>query len=303
MITPAMVAKQLKNMPNCKSPRPDGLQRFWLKNFTPCIERIALQLQDCLVTNKVPEWFTRGRTTLILKEKEKGNVAPNFRPITCLPLMWKVFTGVMEKELYKHLEENNLLPDEQKGCRRSRGTKGQLLIDKMVIRNCKRQQIGLDMAWVDYKKAYDMIPHSWILKCLEMFGAAGNIIALLEKSMNNWETELTASGRTLGTVNIKRGIFQGDSLSPLLFIVALIPLSMVLRQVKAGYDLGKRKGSLNHLLFMDDLKLFGKNEKQVDTLVNTVRIFSNDIGMEFGISKCAVLVMKRGKLRTCEGIV
>ena len=92
----------------------------------------------------------------------------------------------MEKELYKHLEENNLLPDEQKGCRRrSRGTKDQLLIDKMVIRNCKRRQIGLGMAWIDYKKACDMIPHSWILKCLEMFGAAGNIIALLEKSMNN----------------------------------------------------------------------------------------------------------------------
>ena len=101
-------------MANWKAPGPDGLQGFWLKSFTPCIERIALQLQDCLVTNKVPEWFTRGRTTLILKEKEKGNVAPNFRPITCLLLMWKVFTGVMEKELYKDLEENNLLPDEQR---------------------------------------------------------------------------------------------------------------------------------------------------------------------------------------------
>ena len=59
----------------------------------------------------------------------------------------------------------------------------------------------------------------------------------------------------------------------------------------------------NHLLFMDDLKLFGKNEKQVDILVKTVRIFSHDIGMEFGISKCAVLIMNRGKLCTCEGIV
>ena len=54
---------------------------------------------------------------------------------------------------------------------------------------------------------------------------------------------------------------------------------------------------------MDDLKLYGKSEKQVDTLVNTIRIFSKDIGMEFGISKCAVLIMKRGKICTCEGIV
>ena len=56
-----------------------------------------------------------------------------------------------------------------------------------------------------------------------------------------------------------------------------------------------RKGLINHLLFMDALKLYGKNKKQVDTLVNTVRIFSKDIGVEFGISKCAVLIMKWGK--------
>ena len=50
---------------------------------------------------------------------------------------------------------SSLLPDEQKGCRRGgRGTKDQLLIDKMIMKNCKRRQIGLGMAWVDYKKAY-----------------------------------------------------------------------------------------------------------------------------------------------------
>ena len=59
--------------------------------------------------------------------------------------------------------------------------------------------------------------------------------------------------------------------------MSLIPynMSMVLRQMKVGYDLGNRKGLINHLIFMNDLKLNGKNEKQVDTLVNTVRIFIN----------------------------
>ena len=52
-----------------------------------------------------------------------------------------------------------------------------------------------------------------------------------------------------------------------------------------GYDLPSRKGFLNHLLFMVDLKLYGKNEKQLDTFINTIRVFSSDIAMEFGISK------------------
>ena len=91
-------------------------------------------------------------------------------------------------------------------------------------------------------------------------------------------------------------------MSPLLFVLSLIPLSLILRNVKGGYQLGKQEMSINHLLFMDDLKVFGKNEKELDMLLNTVRVFSEDIRMEFGISKCGVLVMKRGKLFRTEGI-
>ena len=196
-----------------------------------------------------------------------------------------------------------LLPHEQKGGRKqARGTKDQVLIDKMILRNCKRRQTGLAMGWIDYKKAYDMIPHSWILKCLEIFGVADNIAELVKNSMTEWETELTSGNKMLGKVKINRGIFQGDSLSPLLFVVTLIPLSMILRDVKAGYHMGNGK-KVNHLLFMDDLKLYGKTGKQLQTLVNTVRVFSEDIRMEFGISKCATLVMKRGRYKSSDGII
>ena len=54
---------------------------------------------------------------------------------------------------------------------------------------------------------------------------------------------------------------------------------------------------------MDDLKLFGKNEGEIESLVNTVRIFSDDIRMEFGLKKCGVILMKRGKLVEFDGTV
>ena len=98
-----------------------------------------------------------------------------------------------------------------------------------------------------------------------MFGVANNVISLLENSMNAWRTDLTSGKSVFGEVKIKRGIFLGDSLSPLLFVLALIPLTLILREVKAGYDL-REKVRINHLLFMDDLKLYGKNENQIDTL-------------------------------------
>ena len=106
----------------------------------------------------------------------------------------------------------------------------------------------------------------------------------------------------LGEVTIKRGVFQGDTLSPLLFVVALIPLTHILRKSKVGYEFSKIGEKVNHLVFMDDLKVYAKNEKSLDSLIQTVRIFSKDIGMEFGIEKCAMLVLKRGKVATSNGI-
>ena len=115
-------------MANWKAPGPDGVQEFWLKKLTSLHGRIAEQLDDVLNGRKVvPEWMTLGKTILYLKDPAKGNVVDNYRPISCLPLMWKLLTGVVSESMYNFLDKNNLLPEEQKGCREgSRGTKDQL---------------------------------------------------------------------------------------------------------------------------------------------------------------------------------
>ena len=66
---------------------------------------------------------------------------------------------------------------------------------------------------------------------------------------------------------------------------------------------GGREFRINHLLFMDDLRLFGKSYEQIASLVQTVHTFSTDIGMEFGIKECGVLGQKRGKITNMEGVV
>ena len=202
-----------------------------------------------------------------------------------------------------YLYDQQLFPEEQKGCKkRSRGTKDQLIIDKAVLKDCRSRKTNLAMAWIDYKKAYDMVSHTWIMECLDMVGVADAVKRLLGESMKTWRTNLTANDDNLGKVCIRRGIFQGDSLSPLLFVLAMMPLSMILRKVSAGYVMKKDGCKINHLLFMDDLKLFAKNEAEIDSLVQTVRIFSDDIGMQFGLEKCASMTMKRGKRVHSDGI-
>ena len=155
---------------------------------------------------------------------------------------------------------------------------------------------------MDYRKAYDLVPHSWLLKTLDLTKIAGNVGRLLQNSMSMWQTELTCNGERLCDIEIKRGIFQGDSLSPLLFVMPMIPSTFLLRRETFGYKFKGCETLINHLFFMGDLKLYGKTEKELNELLSIVNKFSNDIGMKFGFEKCAMVVLKAGVRVRSEGI-
>ena len=74
-----------------------------------------------------------------------------------------------------------------------------------------------------------------------------------------------------------------------------------LRKCAAGYKLSRSQEKITHLMYMD-YKLFAKNGKELETLIHAVRRYSQDIRMEFGIEKCAMLVRKRGKRHMTEGM-
>ena len=70
--------KILGRMPNWKSPGPDLVQEFWLKSFSSLYERVRLQLKKCLDSGFVPSWLTTEGTSLLQKDKSKGNIASNY---------------------------------------------------------------------------------------------------------------------------------------------------------------------------------------------------------------------------------
>ena len=130
-----------------------------------------------------------------------------------------------------------------------------------------------------------MVPQSWILHCLKMYKISHEVINFIEQTMKIWRVDLTAGGRSIAETKVQRGIFQGDTLSPLLFITAMMPLNHILRKCAAGYKLSRSQEKIDHLLYVDDIKLFAKKEREPETLIHAVRIYSQDIGMEFGIEK------------------
>ena len=123
-ITKEDVTKQLKKMPNWKASGLEGIQGFWLKRFTSQHQRLNEEMNENMESLLISSWLVKSRTVLIQKDPTKGNAAGNYRPIACLNPLRKLKTGIIANELYQHLENENLLLEEQKGCQHaSRGTK------------------------------------------------------------------------------------------------------------------------------------------------------------------------------------
>ena len=135
-----------------------------------------------------------------------------------------------------------------------------------------------------------------------MYKTSDEVMNFIKKTMKTWRVELTAEGRSLAEAKIQRGIFQEDALPPLLCIIAMIPLNHITRKCTAGCKLIRSQEKIDHLMHMDSIKLVAKKEKELETLIHAVRIYSRDTGMESGIEKCAILVMKSGKLYLTDGM-
>ncbi|CAH0721715.1 unnamed protein product, partial [Brenthis ino] len=123
--------------------------------------------------------------------------------------------------------------------------------------------------------------------------------------MKKWTTTLALrtekDNLTTTPIKIARGIFQGDSLSPLWFCLAINPLSSILNSTENGYTIDREaKVKITHLLYMDDIKLYASNRNQLNHLLKQTEQFSNDIKMNFGTDKCKINSISKGQHKKTE---
>ena len=109
--------------------------------------------------------------------------------------MWKILTAQIREEIYYSLTSRGMFPEEQKGCcKGSIGTAELLYIDQHILYENKTRQKNLSMAWIANKKAYNIVPQSWIINCLKMCKILHEVINFIEIT---WRVELTAGRKSL----------------------------------------------------------------------------------------------------------
>ena len=151
--------------------------------------------------------MTKGKTTLIQNDPNKGTAPNNYIPITCLSMMWKILTTQIMEEIYYSLTNCGLLPDKQKGCcKGSRDTADLLYIDQHILNESKTIRKNLPMALIDYKKACDIVPHSCIINSLKKYKISHEV-KLYRQNHENLESGIDSRRKKLSWIEYPKRYF------------------------------------------------------------------------------------------------
>ena len=175
-ITYEILDKVIAKMPNDK-PGIDLTTCLWIKALQCTKQHLKRSLEKVLLKQvEIPTWLITTKTILIAKSKETDN-EQNYRPMAIQNSMYKIYTGIITEFVMEHSTRNAIVTEEQAaGKRGSWGCIDQLLINKMIYKEVKERRKKLITVWLDDEKAFDSIPHAWIIKSLQLAKIPGMII-------------------------------------------------------------------------------------------------------------------------------
>ena len=283
----AKLVKLIERLPNWKTPGVDKVSNFFIKKLTVLHKPLIRLVEKAIVCpGECPKWFFSGVTYLIPKVASPED--PNeYRPITCMSNLYKLVTKLVAQEMRNIVELNGILSENQLGTRREcQGAKEQALINKSL--NTEHKFL-LKSMWIDIKKAYDSVNHDYLKMCLRKLGMPDWCTNFVDYVVDSWSIQLSYNQKVIGKVDLERGILQGDSLSPLLFVLCMEPLSRLINATFPALPIeaGEEWFRTNHLLFIDDIKLFVREEETLKEMMSLTSGFLKKIGLVINDKKSA----------------
>ena len=275
------VENKLKKLNTNKSPGPDGTHPKVMKELAETIaEPLTLIYNKSMQESKLPLDWKRG-TVVPLHKKGSRTQASNYRPISLTSVAGKLMEKVIRDAIITHLLSNHLLSQNQHGFTPGRTCATQLLC---VLEEWSRwldEGKVIDVIYLDFKKAFDSVPHERLLLKLEAHGLEGKLLNWIRAFLTGRVQSVFVNGESSNWSPVTSGIPQGSVLGPVLFLVYINDLPLDVRKSKVA-------------LFADDTKLYNtvSTPAQINDLqddLNNLHRWSERWQLPFNEDKCKVL--------------
>ncbi len=281
-ITPSEVLAIVRKMKRTGAPGPDGVKRGDLLRWDKRGKKLACLYNAILYSGKLPRCLKGSRTTLIPKTTEVDLLGDinNWRPITIGSVILRAFSGILNKRMTDacpvHVRQRGFL--ETPGCSEN------LSILEGVIKLSKREKKPLAVVFIDFAKAFDSVSHNHIQAVLARRRIDELFRQLIRDSYRGCFTRVNTKGGKTAKILLKRGVKQGDPLSPLLFNLAVDPLLYALERYGEGFCV--KGGKVTSLAFADDLVLLSGSWQGMRNNLAILEQFCMTTGLKVNPSKC-----------------
>ena len=243
-----------------------------------CGDSILLPLtmifKSAIQVGHFPDSWKKGNVTPVHKKQSK-NLVNNYRPISLLPILGKVFEKIIYNNLFSYLDNNQLLSKNQSGFRKGDSCVSQLIAITHNIYKAFDENPSLETrgVFLDISKAFDKVWHKGLLHKLKGYGINGKALGLLENYLTNRQQKVILNGQSSSWLDINAGVPQGSVLGPLLFLIYINDLSDNLISVSK--------------LFADDTSIFStvldinKSSEDLNKDLNTIKDWAFQWKMSF----------------------
>ena len=277
------VEKLLKDLKSHKAAGPDAIPNILLKTCSKTLAAPLSQIfQKSLDSGKLPQDWLSANISSAFKKGDRHS-PENYRPISLTSVSCKLLEHIICKHVMNHLESNEILTNLNHGFRSGYSCESQLITTVHDFLTSFDQKRQVDIAILDFSKAFDTVPHRKLLHKLESYGINGSILQWLKCFLSERSMKVILEGASSRTTSVDSGVPQGTVLGPLLFLCHINDLpNAVTSKVR---------------LFADDCLLYREINTFADHTVlqndlNNLQQWADEWGMRFNASKCYILSLQ-----------
>ena len=294
-ITTAEISAAIRQLRTRTAPGMDGILAEMLKCLEPMLLPLLLKLFNEIFNQaSFPKLWC---DSLIVPIHKKGplNVPDNYRGISLCSALSKVFLHVLNVRLQAWADENDLIGEEQAGCRKGYSTIDNVFILHSLVTKYLQRKKKVYAIFVDFRKAFDTVNREALWTVLEACGINGKMGHMLKAVYNTVRCSVRCSGGTSSFFDCFRGLKQGCKMSPLLFSYLISYLSeQVIKMGKHGLQIEPNGAEIFMLVFVDDIVLLSDTVPGLQNQIDNLKRASDKLGLEINTSKTKALIFRNG---------